>query len=404
MNPANPLWAIIAILFAAFFTFILSQYFVPSPISRKYNSIDGIRGYLAFFVFLHHSLIWYFYLHTGIWQVPHSRLFTHFGQSSVALFFMITSFLFFSKLLDSKSQELDWTRLFISRLLRLVPLYLFVMILLLSTVAYLSQGELVDTLFVSLQKIGKWLSFTILGEPDLNGVEFTRLIVAGVTWSLPYEWFFYFSLPVFAYFMKIKVPLPYLIFSSLILVGFYFWGPQWYHLLAFLGGILASLLVRVKFISRHSKTLLGAQIFLVCILVILFLYSSAYSLVPMALLSIAFTILASGNTLLGILTHAISRTLGEMAYSIYLLHGFILYITFKFILGFQLAKSLSVFEFWTIIIAIIPVLISVCFVTHNLIERYGMMRVNSFSIYFKKFSKFNVRYFCSLLLCKVSKK
>lgn len=33
--------------------------------SQRISSIDGLRGYLAFGVFMHHSCIWYFYLRTG---------------------------------------------------------------------------------------------------------------------------------------------------------------------------------------------------------------------------------------------------------------------------------------------------------------------------------------------------
>ncbi|UYM62238.1 acyltransferase [Pseudomonas aeruginosa] len=67
------------------------------PASR-FVTIDGLRGYLAFFVFLHHSSIWYYYLKDGLWQLPPSRLYAHFGQTSVALFFMVTGFLFAHKL------------------------------------------------------------------------------------------------------------------------------------------------------------------------------------------------------------------------------------------------------------------------------------------------------------------
>ncbi|MBY9589867.1 acyltransferase family protein [Pseudomonas aeruginosa] len=75
---------------------------IPLPLSR-FSTIDGLRGYLAFFVFLHHAAIWYYFLRSGAWQVPPSNLYTHFGQTSVSLFFMITGFLFTHKLLQSKT-------------------------------------------------------------------------------------------------------------------------------------------------------------------------------------------------------------------------------------------------------------------------------------------------------------
>ncbi|MFC6337438.1 acyltransferase family protein [Pseudomonas karstica] len=72
---------------------IVNKLITPSSQGR-FVTIDGLRGYLAFFVFLHHSCIWYYYLQSGVWALPPSRLFVHFGQMGVALFFMITGFLF----------------------------------------------------------------------------------------------------------------------------------------------------------------------------------------------------------------------------------------------------------------------------------------------------------------------
>ena len=125
MSPVSPLPALACLLVAMATAYLLGKKFgVPSSLGR-FNSIDGLRGYLAFFVFLHHASIWYFYLQTGKWALPPSNLYTQFGHSSVFLFFMITGFLFFSKLIDGRTQTIDWGKLFVSRLLRLAPLYLF---------------------------------------------------------------------------------------------------------------------------------------------------------------------------------------------------------------------------------------------------------------------------------------
>ncbi|WP_254814204.1 acyltransferase family protein [Pseudomonas aeruginosa] len=93
------------------------------PASR-FVTIDGLRGYLAFFVFLHHSSIWYYYLKDGLWQLPPSRLYAHFGQTSVALFFMVTGFLFAHKLLHSRGTPIRWLDVYASRIARLLPAYL----------------------------------------------------------------------------------------------------------------------------------------------------------------------------------------------------------------------------------------------------------------------------------------
>jgi peptidoglycan/LPS O-acetylase OafA/YrhL len=61
---------------------------------RRFSTLDGLRGYAAFLVYLNHSAAWYVFARTGIWAVPATRLFAHFGRSSVEIFFMITGFLF----------------------------------------------------------------------------------------------------------------------------------------------------------------------------------------------------------------------------------------------------------------------------------------------------------------------
>ncbi len=84
----------------------------------------------------------------------------------------------------TQGQALDWLKLFVSRVLRLVPLYLFVMLLLFTTVAVLSGGELHEPARTVAKQALRWLGFTMYGNPPINQVEVTKIVVAGVTWSL----------------------------------------------------------------------------------------------------------------------------------------------------------------------------------------------------------------------------
>ncbi|MGV8546907.1 acyltransferase family protein, partial [Pseudomonas aeruginosa] len=69
--------------------------------ASRFVTIDGLRGYPALFVFLHHASIWYDYLTDGLGQLAPRRLYADFGQASVALFFMVTGFLFAHEVLQS---------------------------------------------------------------------------------------------------------------------------------------------------------------------------------------------------------------------------------------------------------------------------------------------------------------
>ncbi len=378
MDPVSPLPAIASVLAAVATCFLLVNRFGAPTEQERYATIDGLRGYLAIFVFLCHSSMLYFYLRTGQMKLPPSNLYTQFGQGSVSIFFMITGFLFFSKLIDGRARKIDWGRLFISRFLRLVPLYLFAMLLLFLIVAYVSHGVLNEPISKLLKGAVRWLSFTILGLPDLNGIENTYIIVAGVTWSLPYEWLFYFSLPLFALTVRVMPPLPYIALGIASVAGFAIiawvgiWHPQIQHLMSFLGGIIASFLVRFEFFHKFAIGRVSSVIILGCLAIAVAFYPSPDKVVPLFLLSVVFVLVACGNNMFGVLTHPVSRTLGQMTYSIYLLHGITLYVTFNFILGVTAARALSSVSHWLLVIGITPILVFVCFVTFRLIENPAM--------------------------------
>ena len=145
-----------------------SGLFGPASTPR-YSSIDGLRGYLALAVFLSHSSIWYFYLRSGTWDVPPSNFYTQLGQSSVTLFFMITGFLFWSKLLDGRVQPIDWPRLYLSRVFRLAPLYSLAVVCVVTVSLYTRRlsAEGIDDRFC--REFVKWLAFTIPGIAPVNG-------------------------------------------------------------------------------------------------------------------------------------------------------------------------------------------------------------------------------------------
>lgn len=142
LDPISPLPAIASLFIALLTVHILARTFGTPSKAGRYLSIDGLRGYLAFFVFLHHSCVWYFYIRSAVWKAPPSNLYNNFGQSSVAFFFMITGFLFFTKIVNDRANGVDWVKLYISRVLRLFPLYFFAMILLFIVVAALSNVSL----------------------------------------------------------------------------------------------------------------------------------------------------------------------------------------------------------------------------------------------------------------------
>ena len=374
MDPVSPLPALAALIAALATVYSIVKIFGAPPPLGRYLPIDGLRGYLAFCVFLCHACVWYSFLRDGKWLNPPSNLYTHFGQSDVMLFFMITGFLFFSKLLDARNRSIDWGRLFVSRFLRLVPMYLFVMLLLFAIVAVLSGGTLREPVSQLAVDALRWLGFTIYGVPDLNGVEGTSHIVASVTWSLRYEWPFYFALPLMALLLRLRPPLRYIAFGAVATaICVYPMPPAWiFPAQAFLGGIAASLLARLDAFRRWAQTPFAAIAIVVLLGVVIVVFPTAFDWRPLALLGVAFSLIAGGNTLFGALTNRVSRTLGEMAYSIYLLHGIVLFVLFTFVLGADRAKGMTAAQHWGVLVAVTPLLIAICYITFRCIEHPAM--------------------------------
>lgn len=383
MDPVSLLPAIAVLTVATATSFFWAKRFGESPKQGRFASIDGLRGFLALFVFLHHSCIWYFYLRSGKWEIPPSNFYTHLGQSSVSLFFMITGFLFFFKMIDGRTTKIDWMRLYISRFLRLIPLYFCVISLMFLLVFILSNGTINEPISKLLPDMLSWLGFTIFGYPNLNGIERTPLIIAGVTWSLPYEWFFYFSLPLLALTIGVKPPFACIVFG-VISLGFAS-GYPWIHYLSFLGGITAAFAVRSDFIRRFAVGHISSVIAISCLIATVVFFPRAYGIMPVFLLTVFFILIASGNSLFGFLLIRTSRLLGEFSYGIYLIHGVLLFMTFNFVIGLPQARELSALQHWAVVIGVTPMLITLCFLTFTIIEQPAMQKTNWLTAKFRSF-------------------
>jgi len=342
------------------------------PAEGRFASIDGLRGYMAFFVFLHHSCLWYFLLHGYGWGHPPSYIYEHFGPTSVCIFFMITSFLFFSKLLDARDKGIDWLKLYVSRFLRIMPLYAATMLLLYFIVGILTHFTLQEPLNVLLIKTLKWFTFI---QADVNALVPTWLINAGVVWSLAFEWAFYCSLPFISLLLRIKASINVLI-PALGMVIFFIWaiaefypGGGFMRAVPFLSGMLAAILVRDNKIRALVAGPFVSVLIIVLVGIVVTLFPTVYAFYPLLLMTIAFIAIACGNDVFGILTLSISRMLGQISYSIYLLHGFVLFIAFRWAWGFKNIGQLSVLQYWMAIAALAMVLVIVSSLSYRFIER-----------------------------------
>jgi len=370
MNPLNPFFALIIYSIAFLTGYLIKTNIKPILLNGRYECIDGMRGFLALGVFIHHSSIWYQYIHTGYWGAPASNLYNQFGQTSVSLFFMITSFLFISKLLNSDKKDFNWRNFFISRIFRLVPMYLFSIWLIFISVMFISQWKLNVELAEFFLSICHWLLFTVYNTPNINNSGFTSYINAGVVQTLPYEWLFYFSLPLISLFiLKNKPKFVYLFLSIIFILTFYkFHGFFEYFIYPFIGGAIAPLLLKFTSFHKKIKDIFASIIILTC-LCLIGQFSEANNIICTILLTIVFTFIAMGATFFGLLKNSTFKFLGEISYSTYLLHGIALFAVFYFGFGFEKIRLLTPFEYYMLVFSITPIVVVVSFLGFKYIEK-----------------------------------
>lgn len=350
----------------------------PAGGAGRVEALDGLRGLLAFAVFLHHASIWADYLATGAWATPRSRLYAHFGQSAVVLFFMVTGFLFFGRLLDGRRHGLDWTRLYLGRLLRLAPLYAVAVAALLAVVLATSgfalrvpPGRLAHDLLT-------WLAFGLAGMPDLNGVAGTPAALMGAAWTLRHEWLFYLALPLLALVAGHRPSPALLVASGAALYALDALRPT-IHQLSFAGGMVAALLARWDAWRRWALRPSAALLSLATAATVVAAFDTAYAWLPVLLLAAAFAPLAAGNTLFGLLARPALRLLGEASYGLYLLHGLLLYTAFRLVGGWPSGTRLALWQHWAVVLACTPVLVVVAHAAWRWIERPALRPVARWS-------------------------
>lgn len=314
----------------------------------KYSYLDPVRGIAALLVFIHHSIM-VFNQHAygkfdffGVFNYKSElikKFYFHFGQASVMMFFMITGFLFFTKLIYS-DRPLNVVYFFRSRVMRLLPamcscflLYIFA--------CYILRDDSVNSSLINL--FMAWFSFGFVELPRVSSSIPGWSLTAGVFWTLVVEWKFYILLPLLASIISGKrSAILFLLIAALTVTYLfkmhYFSSNEYLNkkgatvLLCFLTGLTIAILN--KYYSIHYSKWIASPAVALCLV---FIYSltfsftyDAYNFIVMTALGVILLAVISGNPFFGILKLKALHWAGKCSYSIYIMHALTMNVVFYF--------------------------------------------------------------------------
>ena len=347
----------------------------PSPRPDRVATLDGLRGFLALAVFFHHATIYHRFLRDGAWVLPPSRFYALLGPVGVSVFFMITGYLFWSQMIGSLGRP-AWLRLYVGRVFRIGPLYLVAVAGMLAFVLAGTGARLNVSPSQLAGEIGCWLALGFVVGPDVNGYPATSSVLAGVTWTLGYEWIFYLSLPVAA--LAARGRRAHLPFALAGLAGSLAWTWRFSQPSAFASDPFC---VAMFFTGMSCASLRAARIVpplpdaaasalvLALVVAVFAAFPVAYATGPVILLGLAFFLVASGCTVFGLLASRAARRLGDVSYGIYLLQGLVLALVLRPLRAASLASPV---QHWALVLVCAALLVVLATATHALVERPGI--------------------------------
>jgi peptidoglycan/LPS O-acetylase OafA/YrhL len=331
----------------------------------RFIELDGLRGLLATGVFFTHAESFRLQELTGTWGLPPSAFYSQMGVAPVAMFFLITGFLFWSK--AQNETGVDLAIFFKNRVRRLAPAYLLAVFLVGVIVARVSHFQLQVSTISLVESILGYLTFNLIPGPTLNGYKNASVIYANVFWSLRVEWMFYLLYPLLAVFARsvrrqlvlaalagtLYVALPIVRPHLAVRDGFGTFGLgtleyfNFYLISYFSFGMLVASLKK-RFAPAWTRGVpasvsgIGVVIFLLCFL------APKASPVEGGLLAYPLLLIVFGNSFFGLLRFRPLVLLGQLSYSMYLLHAIVLYSADRIMARFVDVAHMSSMAFWLI--------------------------------------------------------
>lgn len=352
----------------------------PNPLGPRISAFDGLRGFLALAVFFHHGVTYHDYISVGLWRIPPSETFYLLvGKFGVAGFFMITGYLFWSRIINPK-QKLNWYQLYIGRIFRIGPLYIVSSLIMLLIVLKDSEFKINTSYFSLAKQTIRWFSLGFLKGYDFNGSTEPSILL-GVAWTLQFEWYFYISLPILSAILIKRNNINSILFLALIAYLFYistktsaslFYGGLTYvePTALFLVGMICASAPYREIVAKIPQSL-TSLIFGILIISAFLASNIIHSAGEIILLGSAFYLITEGCSFYGLLVSRPALRLGNISYGIYLLQNLIFSTVFSIGWARSIALS-SPFGHWAITVLCAALLIVTATAAHLWIERPGI--------------------------------
>ena len=349
----------------------------PNVHVHRIVTMDGMRGFLALAVVFHHAAIYHRYLVDGVWTDPANHFMDLLGHVGVALFFMITGFLFWSQLIRTEGRP-SWITLYTGRIFRIGPLYLAAVFVLLAVVAERTGFRLHVPILTLLRQLLPWLSLGLITGRTVNGFGDPGLLLCDVAWTLQWEWWFYLSLPLLALFARRKGLHLWLVLFAITAgqacLEFYKGHRGRFILnqaMLFLMGMLVASLWQSGRVLRIRDSV-SSGVLLALLAAVFQCKNPNVTLLSQVLLGLILYLVVCGSSLFGLLKTRSAIRLGDVSYGIYLLQGLVLGGVFRIRFG-RVHDLASPWQHWLLTLFCAVILICVATAAHRLIERPGVL-------------------------------
>lgn len=324
---------------------------------NKTKFITGMRAYSALAVFL---------IHSGGGGLRQLSSFTNsvvdYGKQGVISFFVISAFTIYMSVDNNK--KFEFKKYLIRRFLRIAPMYYFALIItfFLGGVAYY-----LNFFHISNDLWGLLLHLTFL---NIFNIKYMNSLI-GVEWSIPIEFFYYLVIPLIYLLIRHNPKRIIYILGLSFFISFFsltlfhnFYNPlnrdlsnQWSlekYFFTFMCGIAAYIFVsKFKKLNFNSLYIFG----LLTLLTIYIFYNFPYQEYFISIwISLLIIISSSRSILVRILfENKIIQYLGEISYSIYLVHFPIIHLLPKdlnpqniFLIGLTITVIISSITYYLI--------------------------------------------------------